>query len=171
MRWLSILAAAAALSLGTASASAQPVVEVVFVNPERYADASPSRYLVDERERDAALAELREHLRSLGAKHLKDGDRLRIEVLDVDLAGILELSRSGQRDVRVMREAGVPRIDVRYTLNRAGVESSGQERVTDPAYLNSVTRCRATGPLCYEKLMLDDWFMRRFAGDATRRAR
>ncbi|MCK6429687.1 MAG: DUF3016 domain-containing protein, partial [Burkholderiaceae bacterium] len=108
MRWLSILAAAAALSLGTASASAQPVVEVVFVNPERYADASPSRYLVDERERDAALAELREHLRSLGAKHLKDGDRLRIEVLDVDLAGILELSRSGQRDVRVMREAGVP---------------------------------------------------------------
>lgn len=169
MRCFWILAAAAALSLGTAPASAQPVVEVVFVNPERYADAAPSRYVVDERERNAALAELREHLRSLGAKYLKDGDRLRIDVLDVDLAGIQELSRSGQRDVRVMREAGAPRIDVRYTLNRAGVESSGQERVTDPAYLNNVTRCRAMGPLCYERLMLDDWFMLRFAAEPARR--
>jgi hypothetical protein len=169
MRWLSIVAAAAALSLAAMSTLAQPVVEVVFVNPEGYADASPSRYVVDERERDAVLAELREHLRSLGAKYLKHGDRLRIEVLDVDLAGILEVSRSGQRDVRVMREAGTPRIDVRYTLNRGGVQSSGQERITDQAYLDNAMRCRGAGPLCYEKLMLDDWFMRRFAGDAMRR--
>lgn len=169
MRWRSILAAVAALSLVTFRASAQPLVEVVFVNPERYSDASPSRYLMDTRERDAALAELREHLRSLGAKYLKDGDRLRIEILDVDLAGVLDVSPSGQRDVRVLREAGVPRIDVRFTLSRGGVDTFGQERVTDPAYLDSATRCRAVGPLCYEKLMLDDWFMRRFAGEGTRR--
>lgn len=171
MRRFSLLAAAAGLSLFTVTASAQPIVEVVFVNPERYSDASPSRYVGGEDERDAALAELREHLRSLGAKYLKDGDRLRMEVLDVDLAGTFELSRSGKRDVRVMREAGVPQIDVRYTLSRGGVQSSGQERVTDPAYLNNATRCRAAGPLCYEKLMLDNWFMRRFTADAAPRTR
>lgn len=171
MRWFSIFSTTAALLLGVGTASAQPVVDVVFVNPERYTDASPSRYLADERERDATLAALREHLRSLGAKYLKDGDRLHIEVLDVDLAGIVELSRSGQRDVRVMREAGVPRIDVRYVFETEGVESSGHERITDPAYLDTATRCRATGPLCYEKLMLDAWFVRRLASGVAQRGK
>lgn len=171
MRLFSIFSVTAALMLGAGTASAQAVVEVVFVHPELYTDAAPSRYLVVERERDAALAELREHLRSLGAKYLKDGDRLRIEVLDVDLAGIVELSRSGQRDVRVMREAGVPRIDVRYTFNREGVGSSRQERITDPGYLNNASRCRATGPLCYEKLMLDAWFVRRFVSGVAQRGK
>ncbi len=171
MRWLFLLATAGILSLGTVPASAQPVIEIVFVNPEQYADASPARYVDDERDRAATLSELREHLISLGTKYLKAGDRLRIEVLDVDLAGILELSRSGQRDVRVMREAGVPLIDVRYTMTREGVESYGQERITDPAYLKNAIRCRGTDPLCYEKLMLDAWFARRLPGSAVERDR
>lgn len=171
MQWVCILATAGALFLGTAPASAQVVVEIVFVNPERYADASPSRYVDDERGRDATLAELREHLISLGTKYLKAGDRLRIEVLDMDLAGVLELSRSGQRDIRVMREAGAPQIDVRYTMTRGGVEFSGQERITDPAYLKNAIRCRGTELLCYEKLMLDTWFERRFAGTSVERRR
>lgn len=171
MRRFSLLAAAAGLSLLIATASAQPIVEIVFVNPERYSDASQSRYVGAEHERDAALAELREHLQVLGAKYLKNGDRLRIEILDVDLAGTFELFRSAQRDVRVMREAGVPKIDVRHTLSRGAMQSSGQERVTDPAFLNNATRCRDAGSLCYEKLMLEDWFMRSFAADAAPRNR
>ncbi len=162
MRLLLLLYAAATLSLAV-PVSAQPIAEVTFLNPDRYTDASPTRFVANERERDATLAVLREHLQSLGARHLKDGDRLRIEVLDVDLAGVVQLSPSGQRDLRVKREAGAPEIDLRYVLVRAGVESSGVERVVDLGYLSNFNRCRGRD-LCYEKIMLEQWFARRFGG-------
>lgn len=162
MKLIPLLAAVAAL-LSSASVAAKPVVEVVFVNAERYADATPTSHLADAKEREATLALLRDHLQSLGAKYLKDDDRLRIEVLDIDLAGEFELWRKRDRDVRVLRDATLPRIHLRYTLTRAGVESAGDDHVVDPNYLRKSSLCRTGESLCHEKLMLDEWFVRRFA--------
>ncbi|MEW5882535.1 MAG: DUF3016 domain-containing protein [Pseudomonadota bacterium] len=169
MKSISLLAALSVLFLA-APAAAKPAVEVVFVSPDRYTDATPSSHLVNEKEREATLTLLREHLQSLGSKYLQADDRLRIEVLDVNLAGEFELWRSRDGDVRVLRDATLPRIHLKYTLTRAGVESAGEERLVDPNYLRESSFCRTGGTLCHEKLMLEEWFVRRFA-DKTARQR
>lgn len=166
MKSFSTFCAVALLGLVTPTA-AQPILEVVFLNPERYRDIAPTGYLANGRERDAALSLLREYLQHLGKKYLREGDRLRIEILDVDLAGSLELAPSGQRDVRRMTQTGFPVIDLRYVLTRAGVEASGEERLADLGYLRHFSRCRSGG-LCYEQIMLAQWFAQRFGDPAPR---
>jgi hypothetical protein len=55
-----------------------------------------------------------------------------------------------------------PRINLRYTLVRGGVESSREERVTELGYLFDPNQCRFDGALCREKVMLDRWLERTF---------
>lgn len=168
MKAIGIHAAVAALLLA-AQADAAPTVEVVFVDPPRYTDAKLGGDVAGELE--ATLGELRAHLEARGAKFLNDGDRLAIEVLDLDLAGSAELWRARARDVRVLRDVTVPRIHLRYKLTRGGVESTGEERISDLGYLRDPTRCRSGERLCYEKHMLDEWFARRVVGETAQRPR
>lgn len=170
MKSLSVLAAVALLSFA-APALASPRVEVVFVDRDQFTDASPRSVLINERERDAALDLLRRHLQALGARYLGDTERLKVEILDVDLAGEFEPWRSHARDVRVLRHATVPRIHLRYTLTRAGVASSGEERLLGLTYLAQASRCRTGEPLCYERLLLDRWFASRVVGEVAQRPR
>lgn len=166
MKTISNLAVAAAVSFA-AQANGAPVVEVSFVDPPHYTDAKLGGALADELE--VTLRELRTHLEALGAKFLKDGDRLTIEVLDVDLAGSFELWGSRAREVRILRDVTVPRIHLRYKLTRGAVESSGEARITDLGYLRGPTRCRRAETLCHEKHMLDEWFSRRVVGEPAQR--
>ena len=155
-----LLSGVAVLVIGSGVALAAPVVEVDFVSPDRYSDASPYSRPVDERERDAVLEQLRRHMQLEGAKFLSgDNDRLKIEVLDVDLAGEVQLTRDG-REHRILAERMPPRINLRYTLVRGGVECSREERVTELGYLFDPNQCRFDGALCREKVMLDKWFKR-----------
>jgi hypothetical protein len=170
MKSLSVLAAVALLSFA-APALASPRVEVVFVDRDQFTDASPRSVLINERERDAALELLRRHLHALGTRHLGDTDHLKVEILDVDLAGEIEPWRSHARDVRVLRHATVPRIHLRYTLTRAGVASSGEERLAGLTYLAQASQCRTGEPLCYERLLLDRWFASRVVGEVAQRPR
>src|SRR5687767_4143961 len=98
MRTLSTIAAAVAVSgaalLSTAHAAG--TVEVVFVNPDEFSDAG--RGSVEIGRTTQVLAD---HLKQLGAQ-LPDGQKLRVEVLDVDLAGELKPTRS-RGDLRVLR--------------------------------------------------------------------
>ena len=166
MKVIVIQAAVAALLL-VARAEAAPIVEVVFVDPPRYADAKLGGDVASELE--ATLSELRAHLEARGAKFLNDGDRLVIEVLDLDLAGSAELWRARARDMRVLRDVTVPRMHLRYALTRGGIESAGEERISDLGYLRDSTRCRSGEPLCHEKHMLDEWFGRRLIGATAQR--
>jgi hypothetical protein len=150
-------------SLIVPHAAAAPLVEVRFVSPDRYSDASPYSRTIDKPARDAVLAELRQHLQSLGAKFLGANDRLTIDVLDVDLAGEIELSRDGQ-EKRALDERTLPRIQLRYTLDRDATTVTREERVTELGYLFDPNRCRFDGALCREKIMLTVWFERTFAG-------
>ncbi|HEU0305479.1 MAG TPA: DUF3016 domain-containing protein [Lysobacter sp.] len=145
----------------SASVLAAPAVEVKFIDPARYADATPSGSYIA-REREQILTELRSHLQTAGARYLGSDDRLAIEVLDVDLAGALVAWRARDRDVRVLRETAIPRVRLHYSLIRGGVESHGEEDITDPSFLQS-SRCSGGLPLCYEKQMLDRWFARLMA--------
>jgi hypothetical protein len=79
--------------------------------------------------------------------------------------------RSRNRDIRVLRDATLPRIHLKYTLTRAGVETAGEDSLVDPNYLRASSFCRTGGSLCHEKLMLGEWFVRRFTDESAQRYR
>ncbi len=146
----SALALAAAVMSSTAAAAG--TVEVTWLQPDQYADAG--RSLID---RERTLKALENHLQALGRK-LPDGQTLRVQVLDLNLAG--EEERFGWSDLRVMRgRADWPVILLRYELIE-GPRSlrSGETRLADMNYLG---HARA-GDLAYEKRLLDAWFKDNF---------
>jgi hypothetical protein len=150
------LLSAAALVVLARPAHAAGLVEVRFVEPERFGDAGRNPV-----ERDRALVKLAAHLRELG-RQLPDGQQLKVDVLDVDLAGE-EVVRSG-RDIRVLRGgADVPRLTLRWALQQGGSTlKSGEDRLTNLAYLNgAIPNTLSPGDLPYEKAMLTKWFRER----------
>lgn len=78
-----------ALFVSAFLATASPclaAVEVVFLHPEAYSDASLYNGY-GAKGQEPALRGIREHLQRLGERYLKPGDSLKVEVLDIDLAG------------------------------------------------------------------------------------
>jgi len=144
--------------------AAQAAVEVTFTNPDKYIDARPRGH-TGTKDRDAALVKLRQHLEKQGERLLKSGQDLKIEVLDVDLAGRVDWWRTHLHDIRIMRNVDSPAMKVRYTLTENGtVLASGEEWMRDLSYLNGITAvANSNDPLKYEKTMLTDWLRKRFA--------
>jgi hypothetical protein len=151
---LSCIAAAAA-----SGASAAGVVTVSFTDPPHFSDAGATPW-----EKEATLRALTAHLQALGERYLSAGQALKVEVLDVDLAGTMRPARRAGRDLRVVKGgADWPRIDLRYALEASGQPAiSGQESVADMNYSRGVAGDRGADPLHYEKHMLDVWFKARF---------
>lgn len=154
--------AAAAVPVATAG-----TVSVSFVNEARFADAGTTPW-----EASANLAALAGHLKALGQRHLPADHSLKLELLDVDLAGTTRPSRHVGRDLRVVKGlADWPRIGVRYVLEAPGKPSlSGEETVADLNYARHLPADRGSDPLHFEKRMLEAWFKariveRRAAGD------
>jgi len=103
--------------------AAMPAGAAVTVSfgPGPYSDIGPPGA-----ESEKVKDELARHLQALGARYLAQQDNLRIEVLDVDLAGELQMTRSG-RDIRIARgQADFPRIKLRYTLEAGAKSASGE---------------------------------------------
>lgn len=161
-------AAAAVLATGACFAAQSADLSVVFVHPETFRDAIYSRPYGGEQERAPVLRDIERHLRQLADRGLPPGDSLRIEVLDIDLAGWFEPFRyRAYPDIRILREVTWPRIQLRYTLMRGDqLLSSAEERVSDLNYLMTVNRYPVGDRLRYEKAMLDDWFDRRIVKPA-----
>lgn len=135
-----------ALAAGAASAD----VTVNYVQPERFSDLPFTPW-----DREAVLKELTEHFASLGAQ-LPPGQNLRVDVLDVDLAGREVPGRS--RDLRIVKDIDWPRIDLRFVIEQNGqVLRSGEAHLRDMTFLD---RARFTDreTLTYEKHMIDQWF-------------
>ena len=107
--------------------------------------------------------ELARHLQLLGARYLSPQDQLRVDILDVDLAGERELASRAGREIRVLRgRADFPRITLRYDLQGAR-SLRGEETLADTAYLWNPPRytARVAETLYYEKRMLEHWFRNR----------
>ncbi|MDH5540700.1 MAG: DUF3016 domain-containing protein [Rhizobacter sp.] len=151
-----LLAAIGAAAVGTASAGS---VTVTPVNAGNFADAGRTPW-----ERDATVAALTRHLQALGARHLPADQVLKVELLDVDLAGTLHHSATAGRELRILRgSADVPRFHLRYTLESAGQPpQSGEESLSDLDYGHGSIRRLDSQPLQYEKQLLDRWFKARF---------
>jgi len=132
-------------------------VEVRFAEPERYSDAGATRA-----EQAGNLEELARHLERL-AQRLPPDHVLRVEVLDVDLAGT-QIGLSP----RVVNNAGdLPRLHLRYSVNAGNrVLAAGEDHLTRLDYARTMRSARSSTPLFDEKRLLDDWFAQRIAGPA-----
>ena len=147
------VATGAALAFGVVSAGA--TVTVTFTKPDNYADMPFTA-----RDRDDVMKELQKHFDKMGAK-LPQGQDLKVEVLDIDLAGRIEPRFRGASDIRILRgSADWPVIQLRYSIESQGkVVKSGEARVADMNYLQGhVSGYSSNESLRYEKKMLDDWF-------------
>jgi hypothetical protein len=145
------LAVTSLLALASGFASAD--VTVNYVQPERFSDMPFATW-----EREAVLKDLTGHFAKLGAE-LPAGQNLRVEVLDVDLAG-REYPGRGGRDLRILKNgADWPRIELRYTIEQNGqVLRSGQAQLRDMDYMDRTGRLSDNDSLRYEKRMIDEWF-------------
>ena len=145
--------------LALSCAAGAGTVEVSYVNPANYTDAGSSS--IDER---ANVEELGRYLQKLGER-LPAGYVLKVDLLDVDLAGSVRATRPGS--VRTVRGgADFPRVQLRYTLQAPGqAPRGGEEAISDINYTFGVASVRSE-PLYYEKRMLERWFTQRF-GDVS----
>jgi hypothetical protein len=150
---LARLSLAALLLAGTAGAACAQV-SVSYVKPEEFVDVPRG-----ELERERVLKEFTSYFSTLDKK-LPAGQQLKIEVLDIDLAGRLWPRRSGGDDIRVMNGgADWPHMKLRYTLEQNGtVLRSGDGELSNMMYQQRFTRYSDSDPLRYEKQMIDDWF-------------
>jgi hypothetical protein len=139
-------------------------VSVAFVLPERYTDAGYSHSFATERDRTEIQRGIEQHLQRLAERGLPASDTLKIEVLDIDLAGRFEPWRRLSSDVRIVSDISWPRIKLRYMLTRGDQLVAGaEEQIADLNYLVSLNRYPEGDRLRYEKAMLDDWFEKRIA--------
>jgi hypothetical protein len=152
-RSLATLTLACALWAQTAqTAQAAGTVELRFVEPEKFSDIGISTI-----ERERSLSDLGHSFQGLG-RFLPDNQTLRIEVLDIDLAG--EPRPGTTREVRIVRGGiDIPRITLRYSLVADGKTlNSGDAKLSDANYLQSSRAQIAVGTnLPYERRMLESW--------------
>ena len=133
-------------------ARAAGVVEVRFIAPEKYVDIGRLAF-----DRDKVLRQLRTHFEELG-RRLPDGQTLKVDVLEIDLAGTLWPTRNGE-ELRVLRGgADWPRLTLNYVLAAPGEASkSGAATLSDMAYMQR-QRLPDTRDLAFERRMIDEWF-------------
>ena len=140
-------------------ASAAGTVSVSFIDASKYWDAGTTPW-----DEAANLVSLAEHLKALGKHYLRDGEVLKIEVLDVDLGGTTWPWRRNGSEVRIVRGgADWPRIGLRYTLEVNGTAvRSAEESLADMNYTRGLVEARYSEPLYHEKKMLEKWFKASF---------
>ena len=148
----STLAALLVLAATTGAAWAQ--VSVSYVKPDEFIDMPHGQI-----DRERVLKEFTQYFATFDKK-LPAGQQLKIEVLDIDLAGRLWPRRSGGDDIRIMNGgADWPHMKLRYTLEENGaVLRSGESDLSNMMYQQRATRLSDSDPMRYEKQMIDDWF-------------
>jgi hypothetical protein len=152
----------ALLLVPNVGAAADPPVAVRFVHPDRYADANLHGGF-GAAARAPTLDAIAKILREQGARHLRAGQSLAIEILDIDLAGRIEPWNVASPGLRVMRPVDWPRIKLRYVLTDGGKAAPPVEAaVSDQEYLQRADIRRADDPWRYERAMLAAWFDRQF---------
>jgi hypothetical protein len=138
-----------------AAAGATAGVSVNYIHPEGFVDLPFVPY-----ERERVLEAMTLHFTELG-KQLPAGEQLKVEVLDIDLAGSLEHGMRGN-DIRILKGAADwPRLRLRYTLEANGqLLRSAEDSLSDMDYMRRHNRYDRGDLLRYEKSMIDDWFKR-----------
>ena len=167
---LALTACAGAHALRVTDASqprALPVagpVDVHWSDPTQFTEL---RYSLNRHEaaRGDWVVQLAEYIRDRAAQQLPPGERLDVEILDIERAGEYEYFFGPATDIRVMRDIYPPRmrLHVRRTGADGTVIEDGERRISDLAYLTGPQPLSNTDPLRYEKRMIERWVRRELA--------
>jgi hypothetical protein len=143
-------------------------VQVNFQNPDRYTDVDR---FSDESTR--AMKAIRETLASLGNRYLPSDANLRVDVMDIDLAGRLIPSARAGKDIRLLGGYANPAsIRLHYLLEENGrVVAEKDETIHGLAYQRTISTRNSNEAFTNEKNMLEQWFREALAGQAPRSGR
>lgn len=162
----SVLVAAVTFALTVPSVFAAES-EVTWTNPDKYRDVKANQSQSNKKFKENTFKQLEKHFAKLASK-LPEGQKLSIDVTDVDLAG--DVNAGGIERIRIIKDVYSPRMKFSYELT----DSTGKSLVADEINLkdmsfmtNSRLKYR-NDSLGYEKKMLDDWFAKTFASHLTK---
>lgn len=129
--------------------------EVTWTDYKSYRDIDPGNE-GRKQFRERTFRDLEKHFAKLAAK-LPEGQTLKIDVTDVDLAG--DTNAAGINRTRIIKQLYSPRMNFSYQLLSAEGEVIKSEDVVvrDMNFMSGRLKYRNTS-LPYEKKMLDDWF-------------
>ncbi|MGH8462895.1 MAG: DUF3016 domain-containing protein [Pseudomonas sp.] len=157
-----ILSLLAPYSLAQTAANAS--VEVNYVNPEHFRDASLDSNGYERGADEQVMKTLRSYLQTLGERYLPMGQTLRIDIRDIDLAGRYEPWHAQAYNVRFMRDITWPSIELHYVLTQNGLTVREEDaHLSDKFYLQRPGRSTTSDRLYAEKAMLNEWFRKQFA--------
>lgn len=157
-----LIALACLATLPAAPALAAGIVEVNFIQADQFSDIG--RNVVD---RQRNLDRIAEHLKRFAGR-LPDGQTLKVDLTDIDLAGEVRFTRHLD-EIRVLKgSVDWPRMNLRWTLSAADGRTlqSGSEQLKDMAYLVRTPRGANYDVLAYDFRLLDEWFAARFGAAA-----
>lgn len=152
MRRVSTMAVASLCLAAVQAAGA--AVTVDYVHPEGFTDLPRIA-----RQRDQALQDFTEHFETLG-RGLPSGTDMKIDVLDIDLAGHERPNAFGNADLRVVGgPIDAPRMRLRYTVSRDGkVVAQGEARLDDAGFRERINMYPSSARWPREFQMIDDWW-------------
>jgi hypothetical protein len=110
------------------------------------------------------VEEIAEYLQARTARALPTGERVEIDILDIERAGEYEWLRDSAQDIRVMRDLYPPRLTLQFRRYAADghVIAQGERRLVDLAYLMGPRPISSSDTLVYEKRLIDRWIRREF---------
>lgn len=171
MKTFHLLLACSALAAGAALLRAEPpankpagLVDVTYVNPEKFTDVKDSD-VPNDKVRDEYLNELKKHIETHVHEYIPAGWHLSLRITDVDMAGDFEPWRGPQfLDLRIVKDVYPPRIKLEFTLTDPAGKTvkDGQRNITNLSFLNEVNIYFPDDQLRYEKALLDYWFRQEF---------
>lgn len=149
------------LALVCAIAQAEQAPENVSVHYRDPGNFTEMKHAFGARSVDAGayLKPLKAYIEQRATRILENGQRLDIEVTDVDLAGEYEPWRGPDfRDVRIIKDVYPPRIDLSFTLygSDGKVMREGSRTLRDVGFL-SRSSLTSQDTLRYEKNLIDLW--------------
>lgn len=141
-------------------------ISVRWEDPEQFSEIKYSHNRSESR-RGTWVEQLATYLRSRAQKRLPAGQRLDVDITDIELAGDYEPWLGPQfYDTRFMRDIYPPRITLTFKHTGADgtVIAEGERKLSDMGYLMGVSGATFdSDPLRYEKHLLDRWLAREIA--------
>ena len=142
----------------------QGAVSVRWENPAQFSEIRHSHNPSQAR-RGNWVEQLATYLRQRAQSRLAAGQRLQVNITDIQRAGNYEPWRGfAFNDTRFIRDVYPPRITLTFVLVGADgqVIAEGERKLTDPGFLTGSTTVGAGDPLRFEKRLIDRWLASEF---------
>ena len=142
-------------------------VEIKWTDPDKYTDIHAGE---NNRKnfREQTFTNFEKHFSKL-ASQLPEGQTLKVEVTNVELAGTT--FHGGMNRIRVVKEMYPPRMEFSYKVINAdnSIALEGKAKLKNMNFMMGRTLRYRNDSLGYEKVMIDKWFAETFKGQLTQK--